>query len=611
MPLISSQRIISRTIKQRIIISLVVVAILFLVLLGNLWYLQIIAAEKFTILSQGNRIRLQRVRATSGLIYDRRMKVLVTNRPCFSLFITLEDVEDLPKTVSLITKLLGLPVEQIKKRIAERESQQPFVPIRLKRDLSMQEVATIEEHKVDLPGVTIDAEAVRHYPGKKSAAHLIGSVGEINQQQLKSPRYQRFKAGDFIGQFGLEKTLNLVLAGYDGGKQVEVDAYGRELKVLGEEAPIPGLNLVLTIDSQLQQKADELLAGKTGAIVAMNPQNGEILALANNPSFDPNKFALGISADDWSQLINNPLKPLQNRAIQSQYPPGSVFKIVTATAALEEHIVNSTTELFCPGYYKLSGWRYECWKSGGHGKLSIHRAIVESCNVFFYQVGVALGVEKIARFAQMFGLGKASGIELPGEKEGLVPTAEWKEKNIGELWLPGNTVSLAIGQGYLMTTPIQLANMISTIANGGTLYKPMLVKKILFADGRLRHQMQPQIWSKLSLSEQTLTIIRRALGGVVNEKGGTGGRARLRKQQVAGKTGTAQVIKLETIEELPEEELPLAVRDHGWFVCFAPLSSAEIALAVFLEHGGKGGRVAAPLARELLRKFFASKPDSS
>jgi penicillin-binding protein 2 len=589
----------------RILFFAFLVIIIFSALVLRLWYLQIIQGSLYGDLSKNNRIRLVRVKSPRGIIYDRNLIPVVTNRPMFDAGLVLEDVQEgLDNIIATLTQVFEFKADQLKSTLNQKHQPFQFVPI--KRDLSFEEVARLEEDKLDLPGMLVQVEPVRSYPFGEMAAHLLGYVGEISEQQLNNPLYQKFQLGDFIGKAGVEREFNLELTGTDGGKQVEVNAQGRELAVLGELEPEPGFNLVLTIDSRLQLLAEKLLEDKAGAVIALNPNNGNVLCLASKPAFDPNKFAIGISRKDWNAILTDLNNPLQNRVIQSQYPPGSVFKTVMATAALEKGIIDEDTTLSCNGTFHLRHWSYDCWKSGGHGRLQIHQALVQSCNVFFYQVGQQLGIENIAQMAYTLGLGRATGIDLPDEKIGLVPTPEWKLKSIAEKWQPGETISISIGQGYLSATPIQLANMISAIANGGTLYKPLIIDRIVTTEGQTKRIYHPEVLSKTSLSSLTLEIVRQGLYGVVNEQG-TGTRARIPGLDIAGKTGTAQVVSKSAVEEKEEADIPDDLKDHAWFVAFAPVESAEIALAVFVEHGGHGGSACAPIARELIREYFSLK----
>ncbi len=403
------------------------------------------------------------------------------------------------------------------------------------------------------------------------------------------------------------------LRGKKGFKQVEVDVSGRELSVLKKLPPVGGDILTLTLDVRLQQKAEEALQGEPGepfkgALVAVKVKTGEILAMVSRPSFDPNLFAAGISRKHWNELIHDKFHPLQNRTISGQYPPGSIHKIIVALAALEEKVIDTQSIIYCPGHFRLGKGRYRCWKKGGHGKVNLHDALVQSCDVYFYTLGYRLGVDKIAQYAEMLGMGKETGIALRGEKHGLVPTTTWKKKARGETWLPGETISASIGQGFNLVTPLQQAMLMSVIANKGIVLKPHLVKKIETPTGKLIKEFPPQVTSSTEFSPESIQAVLEALRGVVNEANGTGQRSRLQNIQVSGKTGTAQLVRMKSDDAEPEEEIPYQFRDHAWFSAFAPYDDPEIAIAVLVEHGGHGGATAAPIAQKVLKSYFNLYP---
>jgi penicillin-binding protein 2 len=579
----------------------------FMILLAQLWSLQISQHKKYSDLSEHNRIRLVRLRSYRGFILDRNYSVLVDERPCYRAVLVPEDLENQTTTLRLLGRIIGLPPETIQKKI--NSDNPPFKSIVVKRDISFKEVSLLEEYKMDLPGISVDAEPVRSYPHGQLAVHTLGYMGQITLTQLQNPENQRFKSGDYIGQSGLEKVQNLFLAGIDGGKRVEVDARGRELEVMGIKKSRAGNNLILTLDLALQKKAEELLEEKSGCILAQNPQTGEILCLANSPSYNPNKFVLGISSKDWKELISNPQSPLHSRAIQAQYPPGSIVKIILAAAALELGIIDKDTSYNCHGSIRLGNWTYDCWKkkSGGHGPISLQRAIEESCNIYFYNVGEQLGIDNIVHFAALFGLGQKSGIDLKNEKSGLLPTPVWKRRRFGTPWQLGDTISISIGQGYLIVTPIQMLNLISTIANRGTLYRPHIVARRETPEGIVLGKNRPKKIRHIPLSPQTIETVRAGLWGVVNKKDGTGTKAKIKGFGVSGKTGTAQVVRLKEVEGLKEDEIPVKYRDHAWFAAFAPYDQPQIAVTVMIEHGLHGGSTCAPLARQIIQTYLETQ----
>lgn len=588
-----------------VFIGLVVAA--FMSLFVQLWYLQISQHQKYADLSEHNRVRLVRLRSNRGLILDRNHSVLVDERPCYRVVMVPEDLEDPASTLRLLGRIIGLSPEAIQKKINLHHS--PFKSIVIKKDITFEQLSLLEEYKMDLPGISVDAEPVRHYPYGRLAVHTLGHMGQITSPQMRQQKNSRFKSGDFIGQSGLERVQNLFLAGKDGGKRVEVDARGRELEVMGIKPSQPGNNLVLTIDLALQKKAEELLGEKSGSILAQNPQTGEILCLANSPSYNPNKFVLGISSKDWKELISNQDSPLHNRAIQAQYPPGSVIKLVLAAAALESGIIDENTIFHCYGSIKRRNWVYDCWKkrSGGHGPVNIRRAIAESCNIFFYNIGERLGINNIARFAASFGLGKKSGIDLENEKPGLLPTAAWKSKRYGMPWQLGDTITMSIGQGYLIVTPLQMLNLISTFANGGILYRPRLIAGWETPGKGMIKKSHSEILNHIPVTPKNIELVRAGLWGGVNKKNGTGTKARIKGFGVSGKTGTAQVIRMKEATGLGKDKVPFKFRDHAWFVAFAPYDQPQIAVVVMIEHGGHGGSTCAPLAREMIKTYLETQ----
>jgi len=402
----------------------------------------------------------------------------------------------------------------------------------------------------------------------------------------------------------VEKAYENYLHGTRGGRQVEVNANGRVVRILKTVAAKPGRNVYLTIDNVLQKKAESLLRDVAGAAVAMDPGSGRILALVSSPSFDQNFFVSGMSHEQWESLISNPFRPMENKAIQGEYPPGSTYKIITALAGLEEGVIDENTEFFCPGYYRFGNRVYRCWKKGGHGKVKIIKALTESCDVFFYQVGDQLGVDRLAWYAKAGGLGSRSGVNLDKEAGGLIPTAAWKEKRIGIPWQKGETLSVAIGQGFNLATPIQMVGLTSAIANGGTRYKPMILESIKTADGSILHQNKPRVIGKMPVSKTTLELVRQGLWAVVNSDQGTARGSRLADIEISGKTGTSQVISRKKDDTRSEEELPAHLRPHAWFVAYAPSGSPEIVVSVLVEHGEHGSGAAAPIARELIKTYL-------
>jgi penicillin-binding protein 2 len=580
-----------------------VAVIIFSLLFVRLWYLQLIKEQEFRLLSENNRIRLIKIPAPRGMIMDRHGRVLVDNRPSFNVMVTPEDVDDLKGVTKQLSQFLNCSPEEIVRTLKDGD-RPPFQPVAIKKDISWRELSLVKTHRLELPGVEIQIEPIRTYPYTNAAAHVLGYVGEINSEELK--KNKGYQMGDWIGKCGVELKWEEHLRGIDGGRQVEVDAVGREVRVLKEVEPVPGHNFYLTIDLDLQRYGEQLLGKRAGVIIAMDPLTGEILAFCSSPSFQPVHFAEGISTQDWEKLISDPLHPLQNRGIQGLYPPGSVFKIVTAAAGLEEGAITLDTPFYCRGIHYLGRRGYQCWRSGGHGAVQFHRGLVESCDIYFYNVGERLGVKQLSRYAEGFGLGRPTGIDLPDEKGGLVPTADWKQEQLGEVWYPGETISMAIGQSYLLVTPLQLLNLISSIANGGTLIKPQIAKRVEDLEKKILEEYPPEELGKIPVSSTTLGELREALVGVTKEDSGTGRAARIDGLEIAGKTGTAQVVRLKGVGRPRAEKMPYEFRDHAWFVAYVP-ADTPFAVVVLVEHGGHGGSAAAPLAREMIRRYFYHK----
>jgi penicillin-binding protein 2 len=577
------------------------VLVIFLVFFVRLLYLQVIKGQELRFLSENNRIRLIKIIAPRGQILDRKGRVLVDSRPAFDVVVTSEDVKDLEGLAQKLSHFLHLSPDEIKDKVEHRESP-PFQPITIKKDISWGELSSLKTHRLDLPGVDIQIEPIRTYPFGIVAAHVLGYVGEITKEELKEVK--GYQMGDWIGKYGVELTWEKDLRGIDGGRQVEVDAVGKEVRLLKDVEPIPGRNLYLTIDLDLQRYGEELLGKRSGAIIAMDPLTGEILAFCSSPSFQPSLFAEGISPQDWQRLVSDPLHPLQNRGIQGLYPPGSVFKIVTGAAGLEEGVITPDTQFHCTGTFFLGSRGYQCWRAGGHGWIKYHRAMVESCDIYFYNVGLRLGIERLSRYAEAFGLGRPTGIDLPGEKAGLVPTEEWKQERFGGQWYAGETLSLAIGQSYLLVTPLQLVNLMSAIANGGVLHKPLIAKRVEDLDKNVMEEYSPEESGRLPLSPKTTEELRMALVGVTKEDGGTGRGAQIEGIEIAGKTGTAQVVRLKGGERQRAQDMLYERRDHAWFVSYVA-AYTPLAVVVLVEHGGHGGAAAVPLAREMIKKYLS------
>jgi len=588
-------------IRRRANFLYVLLAIVFTGLSARLVHLQLVHGDRYTFLSENNRVRLKRVPGTRGMIYDRHGELLVDSRPSFDLIFVPEDAKEPEQTLRELAGRLAWDAAELLQTYEDNKSRSAFDEIVLGRDIEWAAVVAVEAHQLDLPGVSLRVRPRRNYADGPIAAHILGYMGEINQRQLKSYKEQGYLVGDEIGQSGLERRWEEVLRGQHGGQQVEVDALGRRVRVLHQVNDVPGYTVHLTLDRQMQQTAYEALQGKEGTIVAIDVNSGAILALASTPAFDPNVFARGIKGNEWNALINDRLRPLSNRATQGQFPPGSTFKIVMFIAGLEEGVIDPNAQISDPGFFQFGNRAFRDWKQGGHGLVNLHHSMVISCDTYYYQLGAKLGVDKIAKWARAFGLGEKTGIALDDERSGLIPDSAWKLKRYRQPWYPGETLSVAIGQGYVTVTPLQLANMMAAVANGGKLYQPRLVSKVESVDGVTIREFAPELIRTIAMKPDTLNRVHSALADVV--RAGTGGMARSPLIEVAGKTGTAQVIEMKGAY-LKSEQLSRFTRDHAWFVSYAPVQSPQVAVAVLVEHGGHGGDAAAPMAKKVFEKFI-------
>jgi len=548
--------------------------------------LQVLQGEDFRKISESNRLRVIGIPAPRGIIFDRNNIPLVKNTPYFCVSLIPEEFE--AGNADPLSSLIGLPAAEISRKMTGG-SKNPMAPVKLKEGLTFKEVSFIEARRSDFPGLIIEVETTRDYLYGSTGSHIIGYLGKLSPRQSRSPEFDDVPPDAFIGQWGVEKLYDKSLRGTAGQRIIEVDALGKELRLLREIPPVKGADLTLSIDIALQRKAEEAFDGRAGALVALRPGTGEVLGLVSSPSFDPNKFAKGISYDDWVSLSKDEKLPMLNRAIQSQYPPGSTFKIITAIAALNEGVMDEHTSVDCKGGIRYGKWHFGCWKKSGHNFVSVHRALVESCDVFFYEAGKRLGIDTIYDYASRFGLGKATGIPLGSEREGLIPNTGWKREKKKEPWYIGETFVNSIGQGYVSVTPLQLAEMTSAVANGGTVYKPLILR-----------DAEPVPVTSSGVRPEILEKIRHYLSDVVNEPNGTGWVAKSDVTIIGGKTGTAQVVGIRK----DSRDLPEKFRDHAWFVAFAPVERPDIALSVLVEHGGHGGSAAAPVAKKAIEAYM-------
>ena len=595
--------------RRRATYSSVVLIVFFAILISRLWYLQIQQGDEYRKLSENNRVRYLEVAAPRGNILDRKGREIVTNRPSFNVVWVREDNRLDDELIKKMARILDVDVSELLARIRKMAGTPGHFPVRLAEDIAWDMVAYIENNRMELPGIKIEVVPLRVYHYGNVASHVIGYLGEINKKELSKAEPGVYRGGDMIGKMGLERLRQKDLRGEKGRLYMEVNALGFEQRNLKGTDPLPGNDLQLTLDVDMQKAAEDIMMaeGKSGAVVAIEVNSGRLLMLASSPVLEIDKFIGGISHKNWKEMLDNPHHPLVNKVVQGQYPPASTYKIVTAIAGLAERVVNPDTIIYCPGYYRFGNRTYRCWKRGGHGAVNLKRALSESCDVYFYQVGQRLGVNRLAGYATRLGLGKKTGVEMEHEKSGLIPTAEWKMKRYGKPWQEGETLSVAIGQGFDLVTPVQLALMTATVANGGTLYKPSLIETVRDPEGRVIEQFKPTVLGEFTGQGRNLQLVRNGLIEAVNGRRGTGRRARFENITVAGKTGTAQVVRLKQYKHLKEEDIPYKYRDHAWFTCFAPADNPEIAVTVLVEHGLHGGSAAAPIARAVLEKYFADR----
>lgn len=560
----------------------------FLFLISGFWELQVKNPGLYNELAERNSIKALPVIAPRGKILDRDGRVIVDNHSSFSVLLSRETLK--PEHLRPISQGLNLDYDDLIAQIRRYGSRPRYEPVIIKQELTPDDVAFVEAHRDPefFPELELIHSQRRMYPQNGMAAHVMGYTGEISESELDSPDFAKYNPGAIVGKFGIERQYNDVLTGVDGQRQVIVDNRGRERKLIGLKDAVPGKNLQLTIDLDLQAVAELVMEGRNGSIVALDPRNGEVLAMVSRPTFDPNKFSVRIRASDWKELMDNPDHPLLNRAIQAQLAPGSTFKPIEALAALEAGAVDDSYTIHCPGGASFYGHYYACWVKHGHGSVSLHKGIVQSCDVYFYNVGNRLGIDKIAFYADIVGYGRKTGIDLPHEAAGVVPSPAWKIRNFRQKWFAGETISVAIGQGALTVTPLQMAAAMGGIAMRGVWYRPHLVK------GETDHE-QPRTWA---LSPENLDKVIDGMYGVVNE-GGTGVRARLPGVEVCGKTGTAQLASTEFVKGHN-------MKNNAWFVGFAPRRNPEIVIVALFE-GGEHGQFAAALVRDVMKAWFDKK----
>jgi penicillin-binding protein 2 len=595
-----------RSLTTRLTVMQYAVAVGFAALAIGFWIFQIAQHEKFREMAEENHLRRLPLPAPRGVLLDRDGKVLVDNQSSFNIALVREQTRDLDKTLHILAVATNTDEEQLRETVNRRRREPSYRPIILIENATHEQYIAMMARRWELPGIVPQEVPARKYPGSEMAAHLFGYVGEVREDQLQRADYAGIEPGAIVGQAGIELAYNQMLMGADGTRTVVVNSVGREIGTVpvDEELPREGRRMQLTIDADLQQATEDAFdaSGFNGAAVVLDPKTGEVLSFTSRPAFDPNAFAAGIDRATWNALNTDDLKPLQNRALQGRYSPGSTFKMAVGLAGLEEDVITPNFQVYCGGGATFYGRRFACWKKEGHGMVDLRRAIEQSCDVYFYTVGNMLGVDRINKWATLFGLGVRSHIDLPNEVAGLVPSTEWKKTQREKKWYAGETISVAIGQGAVAVTPVSMAVYAATIGNGGTRVTPHLVKAIDDGAG-LKPVPPPPPQSKVEVTPEKLQAIRDGMWGVVNG-GGTGGRARIVGHDICGKTGTAQVIS--NAGRLAARNKNIDLRDNGWFVFFAPRDNPQIAGVVFLEHGIHGPN-AASLAHHILDTFFAKQ----
>lgn len=605
--------------ESRFMWASIAVLITTLVLLFRLWHVQVYRGEYYAQIAERNRIRRIEIPAPRGIIYDRFGQVVLGNRPFFDLVYIPQYVQGRDETFKILSRLMHIPISVFERRFHAGAGRPKYLPITLKRNLSEHEVSVIEANKLFLPGIDIQMAPRRDYT-RSPPAHLVGYLGEIDESTLN--RYNKvtlddpYIPGDLVGKHGLEAQWETYLRGKRGFRFIQVDAFGRQTQSttadwdLPEVNAISGNDLELTIDWKLQQATVEAFRGKIGAVVVLDPRNGEVLAIVSSPQFDPTIYQEGLSPEDWKALTSNPFKPLYDKTSGGEYPPGSVYKAVLALAGLQEGAITPNTIVNCPGYYVLGDQTFQCWEHSGHGLVNLKRALMRSCDVYFYELGVQLGIDKIASYAQAFGLGQKLGFQLNAERPGLVPTAAWKQLVHKVPWTRGDTPNVSIGQGYNLITPIQMASLYATIANSGTLWRPHLVRSVANAVGSRIFSQKPQMIRKVTeIAPENFELVRKYLMEVVMNPEGTGKNARVEGVTIAGKTGSVQVVSLKRNRN--QEDVSMKWREHAMFAAFSPAENAEIAIAVISENDkkGGGGASAAPVAGAIIKAYWKLKEE--
>ncbi|MBL6945756.1 MAG: penicillin-binding protein 2 [Rhodospirillales bacterium] len=580
-------------------------ALLLSALVGRMYYLQVIESDKYKTLADENRINLKLLPPPRGYVIDRRGVPVAVNRQNYRVLVVREQAGDVEATLDRLRDVIEVSEGEKRRVLREVRRKRSFVPVTVRENLNWEEVARIEVNAPDLPGISIDEGQSRYYPYPQSTAHILGYVAAVSEKELSGDPLLELP-GFRIGKAGIERVYDLALRGTGGNSQVEVNAFGRVIRELARTDGQPGQEVALTIDLELQEMITRRLADESASVVVMDVHSGDVLAMVSTPTFDPNSFNNGLSVKEWQSLTSNPKAPLSNKAVAGQYAPGSTFKMVVALAALEKGVVSPGHKIFCRGYTELGNATFHCWKRHGHGSLDLHQAISQSCDVYFYEIAKRTGIDSISAMARRFGLGQRLDIDLPGEKAGLMPTRDWKFATIGVPWQVGETLISGIGQGYVLTTPLQLAVMTARLANGGFAVAPHLTRDVVRESGAIPREQNAL--APIKVAPRHLDFVLRAMASVVNGPRGTARSSRINEKgyEMAGKTGTAQVRRISKAEReqgvLKNEELPWLERDHALFVGYAPVEKPRYAVSVVVEHGGGGSKVAAPIARYVLQE---------
>lgn len=594
--------------QGRALAALAVIGVLLALLIGRLTYLQVVSHDLFTTLSQNNRVKLEPVAPTRGLIYDRKGRILAENIPSFSLELIPERIDDLNQTLAELGRIVTISEDDLERFHRLRKRNRRFEPLPVRVQLNEVEVAAFAINRHRFPGVDVQAGLLRHYPQGELLSHVLGYVGRIDEDELNVVDATNYSATRFIGKVGIEKTYEGLLHGRVGTRKIETNAEGRMLRVLESDPSLPGNNLTLNIDIDLQRAALAALGEHNGAVVAIEVNNGAVAALVSKPGYDPNLFVTGISSRDYQALQERSDRPLFNRALAGQYPPGSTIKPILGLGALENNVVHSTGRSFCIGYYQLEGdeRKYRDWKREGHGQTDISKAIVESCDVFFYELALEMGIDRIHTYLSRFGLGQRTGIDMVGEMPGLLPSRTWKRRERNLPWFPGETLITGIGQGFTLTTPLQLANATAILASNGQRFEPRVAYSTEGPVVQERYPIESAAREGVGIvREGNWKTIKKAMTDVTHSLRGTARRIGAdAPYRIAGKTGTAQVFGIKQDEEYEVEEVAYKLRDHALFVAYAPADNPRIAVAVIAEHGGSGGAIAAPIARQVMDAYF-------